>query len=73
MAHHSSTKKAIRKTAKKTASNKSSKTRIKLYLIFIFIYFNILLKNNNPITAPYKVLFKGFEVMAHVPLLHPTK
>lgn len=32
MAHHSSTKKAIRKTATKTAVNRSNRTKIKTYI-----------------------------------------
>jgi hypothetical protein len=41
-------------------------------MLFVFSFLNKS-ANNPPITAPYKVLFKGFEVMAQFPLAHPTK
>lgn len=36
MAHHSSTKKAIRKTVTKTAVNRSNRTKIKTYIKKVF-------------------------------------
>ncbi len=32
-----------------------------------------MLTNKPPINPPYNVLFNGLEVIAHVPLAHPTK
>ncbi len=52
--------------------------RIMVFLIKTIFYFFFgevtnILNNNPPIIPPYKVLFKGFEVMAQVPEAQPTK
>lgn len=48
--------------------------QVSIYFSFCLLLFSFLKKLNRiePKNAKYKVLFNGFEVMAQVPVTHPT-
>ena len=45
--------------------------KLKINTAYFFGDFINILNNNPPMNPPYKVLFKGLEVIAQVPLIHP--